>query len=667
MAHDTKAASPKPLPPPLPTIEQVPPELASLKRWVGWNYVLSPDGTKWTKRPFCTHTGVAIGANKNWQHKWVDFATARAGAARLQLDGVGFVLGDGFLGVDFDRCRDSTTGAFRAVPKRWIDDCDSYGEVSPSGTGVHLLARGVLPASGHKSPMPDDVFVMCEMYDRDRFFTFTGQRLDNKPLAIRAQQPQLNALHQHVFGDARPAPIEDAGVAGVAREFLSDEKIVAKITASKKWAVIFSPDTKAQAFVAEHYQGDDSVADIAFCTLVARYTMSPLQVARLWQRSILWREKSATRADYRQSTIGRAIAEASKSRPRPVNTTNVSDVSWLLPNRFPRGKLVLIDGDPGQAKSMFSLAVAVSIMTGRPFLDGARPEATGGVVLLSAEDDLRDTINPRLVAAGAPQGPIPMLHVASTKPDGGQFSLADANDRFELEMMIAQVDAKLVIVDPLNAYLGEKVDSHNDQKIRQVLGPLSEIANRSGAVILCLRHLAKSGGTKAIYRGMGSIGYTAAARANFFVAEHPEKQGIFVIAASKFNLGPKPPSLEYRIETVEVQGLARPVPRVAGGAPCDLTANELAAAQNEEAEVGGKLGTAVKFLREILAKGRVAQNEVEKQARSAGLSAATLRRARRELGVKAVKEGKGGRWYLSLQEEMFTKMPDGSYKPSIHN
>src|SRR6185437_15141263 len=114
---------------------------------------------------------------------------------------------------------------------------------------------------------------------------------------------------------------------------------------------------------------------------------------------------------------------------------------------------VLMDGDPGQAKSMFSLAVAVSVMTGRPLLDGARPEATGGVVLLSAEDDLRDTINPRLVAAGAAQGQIPLVHVPSTKPDGGQFSLADANDRFELEYEIARLDAKLVIIDPLNAYL----------------------------------------------------------------------------------------------------------------------------------------------------------------------------------------------------------------------
>src|SRR6185312_12262262 len=124
---------------------------------------------------------------------------------------------------------------------------------------------------------------------------------------------------------------------------------------------------------------------------------------------LFWRDKSAQRADYRHSTINRAITEAHKGKPRLVNTTDVTDVAWLWTGRFPRGKIVLMDGDPGQAKSMFSLAVAVSVMTGRPLLDGARPEATGGVVLLSAEDDLRDTINPRLVAAGAAQGQIPLV------------------------------------------------------------------------------------------------------------------------------------------------------------------------------------------------------------------------------------------------------------------
>lgn len=660
MADESKAAStaphvPRPKAPPLPTAADVPPELLPLKRWVGWRYAINKDRTKWTKIPVAAFSGHALGVSRDWEHQWVDFPRAVAGAAKLKLDGVGFVFveGDGFTGIDFDKCRDPETGLFRAAAKTWLDHLTTYAEISPSGTGAHAIARGTLPGPGNKQPLPEDVFVAVEMYDHARYFTFTGQRLNDHPLEIKAIQSEINALHQHVFGASGREPEANSGEAGVARELMPDERIGTRVVAIKKWADIFNHDKKAAEFVAQHYKGDDSVADCAFCTLVARFTMSPAQIVRLWKRSILWRDKSAQRADYRLSTINRAMAEARMGKPPLVNTTDLSDVSWLWEGRFPRGKLVLLDGDPGQAKSMFSLSVAVSVMTGRALLDGAKPATTGGVVLLSAEDDLRDTINPRLIAAGAPSGQIPMIHQASTKLDGGQFSLADEKDRFELEMAIARIDAKLVIVDPLNAYLGEKVDSHNDQKIRQVLGPLSEIANRTGAVILCLRHLSKGGGgSKAMYRGMGSIGYTAAARANFFIAEHPEKKDHFVIAASKFNLGPKPPSLEYFIETVEVQGLAKRVPRVAGGAPCDITANELAAAQAEEAEVGGKLGQAIKFLKKALEHGPISQKQIEDNARKERLSWATIRRAKDELGVKPIRQGNGWWWSLEAQGEM---------------
>jgi hypothetical protein len=656
MATESKTgntAPPRPFAPPLPTAEQVPPELLSLKRWLGWRYELNNDRNEWTKIPAATHTGRPVGVSLDWQSYWTDFATAIAGAAKLKLDGVGFVFveGDGFTGTDLDKCRDAKTGAFRAAAKTWLDNLPTYAEVSPSGTGAHAIARSQLPAVGNKHPLPEDVLVKVEMYDHSRYFTFTGQRLENHPLEIASIQPEINALHHHVFGAARLELSAEPGEAGVAREFLTDERIVNRITDSKKWADIFNPGKKAQEFTAQHYHGDDSSADMAFCTIIARFTANPGQLERLWRRSILWREKSATRADYRLSTINRAMAESQKGESRLVNTTDVADVSWLWTNRFPRGKLVIIDGDPGQAKSMLSLAVAVSVMTGKPLLDGAKPEVTGGVVLLSAEDDLRDTINPRLVAAGAPQAQIPLLHVPSTKADGGQFSLGDPDDRFKLERMIARIDAKLVIVDPLNAYLGEKVDSHNDQKIRQVLGPLSEIANKTGAVVLCLRHLAKSGGTKAIYRGMGSIGYTAAARANFFVADHPEKKDRFVIAASKFNLGPKPPSLEYFIETVTVQGLVKPVPRVAGGAPCALTANDLSAAQTEEAAGGGRFHEAADFLREALKDGVTAEKDVKRQARDLDIAPATLKRAKKSLKIRSTQKGRAWYWQLAPPED----------------
>jgi primase-polymerase (primpol)-like protein len=279
----------KPEAPPYPTHEQVPPELLSLKRWIGWRYELNKDRTKWVKLPLSTFTGATIGATpsgkegQNWKNHWADFDTALAGAKRLKLDGVGFVFveGEGFTGVDFDDCRFSESGIIRDVPRRWLDNFDTYVEVSPSGTGVHAIGKATLQAPGNKQPMPDDVIVKVEMYDKARYFTFTGQRLDGKPLEIRHVQPEFNALHHHVFGDASLEPSE-LEFSGISREFFTDERIISRLNAFRKWADIFNPEKKAKEFVAQHYKGDDSAADLAFCTVVSRYSMSPAQVERLW-------------------------------------------------------------------------------------------------------------------------------------------------------------------------------------------------------------------------------------------------------------------------------------------------------------------------------------------------------------------------------------------------
>lgn len=649
----------KPLAPPLPNPANVPPQLRLLKRWLGWSYQWKDE--KWTKQPVSPLTGQFIGVTsrgtkgQDWASHWTDFDGAVKGASGLKLDGVGFVFTkeDGFLGIDFDNCRDGL-GKLHPAVSEWIGiTCEkTYAEVSPSKTGVHIIGKAQLHAPGNKKPFPGVPEIKVEFYDDARFFTYTGLPLG--VIRVADYEAQAGKLHHYVFGD-EPTAREELPIKGNAHEFMTDERIIKRLTSTKKWANIFDKGARPQEFVAQHYKGDDSSADLAFCALVSRYTMNPGQVDRLWRLSMLWRDKSAQRDDYRMATINRAMTTTASTRAPLVDTSVKTEVTWLWPQRFPRGKLVLMDGDPGLSKSMFALAVAVSVMTDKPFLDGSKPEATGGVVLLSAEDDLRDTIVPRLVAAGAPDGQrIPLIHIPSTKLDGTQFSLADPDDRLELEMMVAHVDAKLVIIDPLNAYLGDKLDSHNDQKIRQVLGPLSEIANHSGAVVLCLRHLAKSGGGKAIYRGMGSIGYTAAARANYFVAEHPEEKDTFVFAASKFNLGPKPQSLKYRLAFATVTGISKPVPHVASGEPCSLTANDLAAAQNKEAE-GDKLGEAVEFLKLMLAEGPIAKTEIEKKADKQKISPMTLRRAREALKVKPYQEAK--KWWWKLPEGMVIEIP----------
>jgi hypothetical protein len=334
---------------------------------------------------------------------------------------------------------------------------------------------------------------------------------------------------------------------------------------------------------------------------------------------------------------------------QPVDTRNAKNIVWLFTGRFPAGMLVILDGDPGLSKSMFSLALSVSVLTGKPFLGMIKPETTGGVILMSAEDDLENTIIPRLLAAGAPHGVIPNLfHIPCSKPNGDRVSLSDPVVLLELEDLIKASGARLLIVDPINAYLGDKVDSHNDQKIRQVLGPISELANRTGCMILCLRHLNKGGGGKAIYRGLGSIGYTGQARANFFAAEHPDEEGTFVVATSKFNIGAKPSSIKYKLDFSQVPGVSSLVPYCAHGENCDINANTLSE-QSVDAEETGKLKDAVDFLIELLRLGPVKAQEGNKQARKMSISDATLSRARRKLRVKAIQTATC--WYWQMPDE----------------
>jgi AAA domain len=453
-------------------------------------------------------------------------------------------------------------------------------------------------------------------------------------------------------------------------ELMSDEQIIKRIITAKKWATIFqTPSTPTGGidhraahtneilFVTSEFSNDRNAAHLAFCNFIAHFSSSAAQVKRIWNKSILWIpwqfvgqpawNDEEKHDEYRNSIIEKALVESC-----PFVDTGVRvDIQWLWDLRLPKGKLVMLDGDPGLSKSMFMLKIAVSVMFGKKFLDGEKPAITGGVVLLSAEDDLRDTIVPRLLAAGAPDGQIPMIHVPSSKPDGTQFSLADINDRYELEHMIAQADAKLVIIDPINSYLGERVDSHNDQKIRQVLAPLSEIANRTGCVIVGLRHVSKGGsGGKAVYRGLGSIGYTAAARVNFFIAGHPDETDVYVFACSKTNLGPKPPSIKYRLDFAKVEGISKPVPFVAHGETCDLTADQLSEAQaqnkGDDREGSDKVENAVEFLRLVLSDGRVTRSEVDRKAAQQKIKPITLRRAQQLLKIKPQREGNKSWWEL---------------------
>lgn len=317
-------------------------------------------------------------------------------------------------------------------------------------------------------------------------------------------------------------------------------------------------------------------------------------------------------------------------------------VSWLWDGYIPLGKVTLLDGDPGTGKSTISLDIAAKISTGSPLPDGACG-IKGGVVLLSLEDGLADTIRPRLEAMGADLSKIVALQGVPT--EDGKLRFPTIEDIEAITRACQMVKAKLVIIDPLMGYLGGHVNSHRDQDIRQAMGPIVKMAEELGVAVLVIRHLNKSGGNQSIYRGGGSIGIIGAARVALLVAKDPQDETKRVLAGIKNNLAPLPVSLSFHIEGIDGTS------RIVWEGVSTHTADGLLAIPVSQEERSA-LEDAEDFLRDMLAESPVDSKEILKEARNAGVSEKTLHRAKKTLGVRSQKLGFGrdGVWVWALKD-----------------
>jgi len=320
-------------------------------------------------------------------------------------------------------------------------------------------------------------------------------------------------------------------------------------------------------------------------------------------------------------------------------------VEWLWPGRVPLGKLSILEGDPGLGKSTVALDITARVSRGEP-LPGGGIFGPANVVLLSAEDGLADTIRPRLDAAAADVERIFALR-AVLGADGSESLPTIDGNLVEIERAVRQTGARLVVLDPLMAYLGGDVNSYRDQDVRRALAPLSKMADDTGAAVLVVRHLTKGGGASSIYRGGGSIGIVGAARSALLVAKDPENEERRIVASVKSNLSKPPGSLAYRIEEAPNGS-----PRIAWEeGEVGITADELLAAQTPQMEGGRPRDHAVAFLARYLAGGARPSDEVIRDGKAGGLSEITLRRAKATLGVAVVKVGFPGRWTWRLPED----------------
>lgn len=226
------------------------------------------------------------------------------------------------------------------------------------------------------------------------------------------------------------------------------------------------------------------------------------------------------------------------------------EIQWVWYGVLAVGKLTMLSSDPGCGKSTLSIDIASRLSRGLPWpITGNRPDI-GSTILLSAEDDPADTIRPRLDAAGGDPVKVHVLQAMCDYDPNGKVierSLNLEKDMDALAEMIQEVgDCRLVVVDPISAYMGG-VDSHKNAEVRsRILAPLAAMARRHGLAVLCITHLSKSNG-KAIYRSIGSIAFTAAARLAFGIVKCSQDPHRRLLVPTKANIVPDASGFGYQV------------------------------------------------------------------------------------------------------------------------
>lgn len=322
-------------------------------------------------------------------------------------------------------------------------------------------------------------------------------------------------------------------------------------------------------------------------------------------------------------------------------------IAWLWPGRLALGKLAMLDGDPGVGKSLVTLDLCARLSRGRPFPDGAAGPGDAAALVLNGEDGAADTIRPRLHALDADMQRVFVLH-AEDAPTAELLRLPEHTS--VLDEALKRTGARLLVIDPLVAFLDPRLASGSDAGVRRALAPLAQLAERHGAAVLLVRHLNKSPGRSPIYRGGGSIGLLAACRSGWLIARDPEQPAHCVLAQVKNNLAPPQPSLAYQVEKGEAEVLS-----LSWLGPTDWTAAQLLAGvpRNPPRRLSPR-ECAREFLEGFLRDGPRTSRDIWTAALPLGLTERTLERVKQELAIRSVRVYSDGQrlsyWLLPGQE-----------------
>ena len=330
-----------------------------------------------------------------------------------------------------------------------------------------------------------------------------------------------------------------------------------------------------------------------------------------------WNDVLVHRAEIPNRNYFKSIVLKEPSKPETVKIIRMSDVEltpvdWLWKPYLPFGKLSVLQGNPGEGKTYFAMHLAAACTNGKLLPNMERMEPFN-VIYQTAEDGLGDTVKPRLIEAGADLDRVLVI-------DDSEVQLTLSDER--IEKAIIENNARLVIIDPIQAYLGADVDMNRANEVRPIFMRLGQVAQRTGCAILLIGHLNKAAGMQSLQRGLGSIDIAAAVRSVMFIGKLKHDPTMRILTHEKSSLAPPGVSLAFSLG--DESGF-----RWVG--EYDITADEMLSGIEPQRET--KTQQAKDLICTLLAGGKqVLSEDIDKAALERGIPGRTVRDAKRELG-----------------------------------
>lgn len=353
------------------------------------------------------------------------------------------------------------------------------------------------------------------------------------------------------------------------------------------------------------------------CKRLAGLLPDTVSVTRIQPCMKDWNDVLVHRAEIPNRNYFKSIVLKEPSKPETVKIIRMSDVEltpveWLWKPYLPFGKLSVLQGNPGEGKTYFAMHLAAACTNGKLLPNMERMEPFN-VIYQTAEDGLGDTVKPRLIEAGADLDRVLVI-------DDSDVQLTLSDER--IEKAIIENNARLVIIDPIQAYLGADVDMNRANEVRPIFMRLGQVAQRTGCAILLIGHLNKAAGMQSLQRGLGSIDIAAAVRSVMFIGKLKHDPTMRILTHEKSSLAPPGASLAFSLGD---EGGFRWVGEY------DITADEMLSGIEPQRET--KTQQAKDLICALLAGGKQALSEdIDKAALERGIPGRTVRDAKRELG-----------------------------------